>query len=322
MTTRPDRTGRGRADVRGRAAAGARRAAAPRPGRPLLRLRGRPAVHRGAGCDGRAAVGDRLPVRVGGSAGAVHPAVGAQLRAGAGRAGDVPRFRGAPPSPAPRDAHLPLRALRADAPAVDGGAPRHPRIRRRPPAARRGVRRSVSDRAPVAARGVAVVLDQEARAALHGRRGAHQRRAEGRRLDRQVRPGAGAAGRRRRGGRRPHPRRPRRLQPVRLRLDPAPPGLARRPGARGRPAPLAGAGARREGVRAVAARPRAVRRVTQPPGRLGRRPVAAPRRPPRSTTTRARRRATGARTSCACASPSPSGKRCATSSCSTAPGAR
>ena len=73
------------------------------------------------------------------------------------------------------------------------------RGRRRPAAARRRVRRPLSDRAARAARRVAVVLDQEARAAVHGRRGAHERRAEGRRLDRPLRRGARA--RRRRPGR-------------------------------------------------------------------------------------------------------------------------
>ena len=57
------------------------------------------------------------------------------------------------------------------------------------------VRRPVPDRAPRAARRIPVVLDQEARAALHGRRRAHERGAEGRRVDRPVRRGQRAAGR-------------------------------------------------------------------------------------------------------------------------------
>ena len=117
-------------------------------------------------------------------------AVGALLRRREAGARELPRHRESAADAASRHAHLPLRAVRADASARDGGPARRARGRRRSAAARRRVRRPVPDRAARAAGRVAVVLDQEARAALHGRRGAHQRRAEGRRLDRPVRRGA------------------------------------------------------------------------------------------------------------------------------------
>ena len=90
----------------------ARRDPRARRRRPVLRLRGRPALHRGRGDR----LGPRLPLRHGRHRRAVHAALGAQLRRGAGRARAVPRARRRPTGGAPEHAHLPLRELRAHPP--------------------------------------------------------------------------------------------------------------------------------------------------------------------------------------------------------------
>ena len=124
------------------------------------------------------------------------------------------------------------------------------------------------------------------------------------------------AGRRRRGrGGARDLRRPRRLQPLRLRLDPAPARLARRPRARGRPAPVAEPRARRARLRAVGrARSRSPPLALQHPEDSRRGAVAAPRRGRDRLLPARGEDASGRRTSCGCASPSRCGRRRATSS--------
>ena len=85
LTRRPAAAAAGRR-ARGRVA---RRDPRARPGRPLLRLRGRPALHRGR----RHPVGSRLPLRHGRHRRAVHAVLGALLRRRAGGARQVPRVR-------------------------------------------------------------------------------------------------------------------------------------------------------------------------------------------------------------------------------------
>ena len=153
----------------------------------------------------------------------------------------------APPAVA-RPARLPLRALRDGGPAPAGRPPRRLRGRGRPAAARRGVRRPLRRR-PVGDPGVAaLLLDQEARAALHG--GPRGRRHQRRRLDRRLPPVHGGPRRRApRRGRRAD-RRDRRLQPRRLRLDVDAARLAARAGRglqRGRPGRRPGRGRRARG---------------------------------------------------------------------------
>ena len=224
------------AAVRGRLRRGDRHDAAPQPRRPVLRFRGGSALHRaGRGhAPGEQAVGARLPVRLGRRCGAVLGAVGARLRGREAGAARLPRLRRRAAGGAPRHAHLPLRAVRDLAPAEHGGALRRGRGRGRPAAPGGRVRRPVPAGAADGADRIPVVLDQEARAALHGRGSAHERCAEGRRLDRPVRAGARTRrlGTHGRGGR--DPRRSRRLQPLRLRLDAPPAQLARGSRARGR----------------------------------------------------------------------------------------
>ena len=70
-------------------------------------------------------LGHRLPVRLGRRPRAVQRSVGALVRGGARRSGAIPRHREPAADAASRHAHLPLRALRADAPAGDGGSARH-----------------------------------------------------------------------------------------------------------------------------------------------------------------------------------------------------
>ena len=276
------RRGRGHALARRSAAAapgvGARGACAGRDpraeqGRPLLRLRGRPALHRGR----RHPVEPRLPLGHGRHRRALHRVLGALVRRRARGARQVPRVREAASSRAPRPAHLSLRQLRAHAPHLDRRAPRRRRVRRRPAARRRGARRPLPHRQARGARGQPVVLHQEARAALHGRRRAAPGRREiGRRLDHRVRSGARprrlrAPRGRDRGAR--DPRRPRRLQRVRLPLDPATARLAARPRPPRRRAVGADAGAhragRRQGLRALTARraPARTRRSRRPRAR-------------------------------------------------------
>ena len=69
----------------------------------------------------------------------------------------------------PGHAHLPLRELRAHPPALDRRPPRRRRARRRRTAARRRARRPLRRRQEGAAGRRALLLDQEARAAVHGR---------------------------------------------------------------------------------------------------------------------------------------------------------
>ena len=188
-----------------------------------------------------------------------------------------------------RPARLPLRPLRDRGPAPAVGPPRGVRGRGRPAAARRGLRRPLRRR-PVGHPGVpALVLDQEARAALHG--GPRGRRHQRRRLDRRLPPVHGGPRRRAaRRGRRAD-RRDRRLQPRRLRLDVDAARLAARPGRslqRGRPGrrPGGGGGARGgpDPLRAATGPDPARDAAARPPGRhqaaraLGR---AAGRRPGR-----------------------------------------
>ena len=147
----------------------ARRPAPARPRRPVLRLRGRPALHRGRR--------DRAGASTTCSAGSTSASSTARCgRTPSPRSG----WRSRPSSISsrlhraqhPDYAHLPLRALRAHAPADHRRPTRHARSRRRPAAARRSVRRPVPDREARAAGRIALVLDQEARAAVHGRRAA------------------------------------------------------------------------------------------------------------------------------------------------------
>ena len=136
-----------------------------------------------------------------------------------------------------------------------------------------------------------LVLDQEARAALHGHRAARGRGEVGRRLDPRVRarPRTARHGRarpghraRRRGGRAARARRPRRLQPLRLRVDAAAARLAARARPRGRRRARARVAARRgreggrQGLRGLPARDRAAaaRRAARRP-RPRRRPHRA-----------------------------------------------
>ena len=107
-----------------------------------------------------------------------------------------------------RPARLPLRRLRDRGPAPARGPPRRLRGRGRPAAARRRLRRPLRRRALGDPGVAALLLDQEARAALHGgpRGGGHQRG----RLDRRLPPVHGRSRRRaaRRGRARCSPRSP------------------------------------------------------------------------------------------------------------------
>ena len=109
------------------------------------------------------------------------------LRRGARGARAVPRARRRAPRGAPEHAHLPLRELRAHAPAHDRRAARRRRGGRRPAARRRRARRPLPHREAGGAGRQPLVLDQEARAALHGHRAARGRGEVGRRLDPRVR---------------------------------------------------------------------------------------------------------------------------------------
>ena len=146
---------------------------AARRGRHLLRLRGRPAVHRGRG----GALGARLPVRPGRPGRAVHRLLGARLRRRAAGAGGLPRLR-------PRAAAAQYPGMHIYHYAA------YEQTHLLALAARHGVgeeevdellredvlRRPLPARPQGGARRVALVLDQEARAALHGRRTARRAR--------------------------------------------------------------------------------------------------------------------------------------------------
>ena len=176
------------------------------------------------------------------------------------------RSRAAPPA-VPGHARLPLRGLRADAPALARGTTRRRRRSGRRPAARRRAGRPVPGRPQGAGRRQPQLLDQEARAALHGRGPARERRHErSRQHHRLRRRDRGAPHRRRRRGA-ADARPGRRLQRLRLPLDPAAARLAavaaparrRRPG-RARPAADPRRARAEPGVRRAGRAPRARRR--------------------------------------------------------------
>ncbi len=144
-------------------------------GRHLLRLRGRPALHRGR----RRAAGASTTCSGWSRPTAPSRAFWAHDFAEETAALErLPRLRRRAPAQAlPGHAHLPLRRLRAHPPAVHRRPARRRRGRRRRPAARPRARRPVPDRAQGRARRQPLLLDQEARAALHGRRPATGRRS-------------------------------------------------------------------------------------------------------------------------------------------------
>ena len=229
--------------------------------------------------------------------GRVPAVLGARPRAGEAGVRRLPRLRGRAPRRAPGHARLPLRPLRADGAAPARGPARRRRGRGRPAAARRGARRPVRHRAPGPAGGQQLVLAEEARAALHGRRRAGAR-DDRRRLDHRVRRGvracatrANEAGWQANGSaeiadyNRYDCVSTLRLRDWLLAHGPAPTGSAvgRAPGA-GRGGP---AGRGRPGRRRGAGRP---------PRPAGGRGCSRP----RSATTRARRSRSGGRTSTGC----------------------
>ncbi len=262
-----DRGGDGATGAGSRAAGPARAAA----GRPVPRPRGRPV---------RARRRDRLPVRhpragrardrpaLGGAGRGTHPCVPrvlehrrrrpGHLGGGEGRLRADRRPGDRPARARPDHPRLPLRGLRAHGAGTARPAARHPRGGGRPPAPGRRARRPVQGRPPGRPGRRRELLDQAHRAPVRARaRG----RAEGRgQQHRRVRDLARAGVRGAGGGRRPHPRRHRGLQPRRRGEQLAAPRLARGPparprGARGGGAAEARGGRRRRVARARRARP-------------------------------------------------------------------
>ena len=299
----------------------ARRAPRARRRRPVLRLRGRPALHRGR----RRPAGASTTSSAWSTPTSSYTALWAHsLRRGARGARAVPRLRAAAPSRAPRHAHLPLRPLRAHAPA-----------RRWPPATASARPRSTSCCATACSS--TCTRSCSARCAS-GRRSYSIKKLEPLYMGDEVRTatcrrattrspstcGRATLARRRppprprRGAR--DPRRPRRLQPRTTASRPC--GCAT-----GCSTSRAAKACRRCRCRPSSSRPTA--RSTSPrrsPGTCASSPAppatrdATPTTPrsrsprPRSTTTRARRRASGGATSCAPTSPSRSGTTPATCS--------
>ncbi len=160
---------------------------APSRGRPVLRLRGRPALRRGR--PGRASGLEYLwGVHEPRASGSSCRCGRTSSRRGARGVRRVHRLRRRVPRQAPGHAHLPLRAVRDHGAQAARDALPDQRGRARRPAAVRGLRRPLRHGPRLGPRLAAVVQHQEARAALHGRRAAATRTTSRRRRVRRRLP--------------------------------------------------------------------------------------------------------------------------------------